>query len=391
MDTLPTDTQHTLQNVQRDPQNVQHDPQGRQHTPQISLLIPVYNVEAYLAECLDSALTQTFTDIEIICIDDGSTDSSPEILTHYAAKDPRIRIITKANSGYGDSMNQGLAAARGTYIAILESDDIFEPDALEHLYDLATDNNTPVAKADFWLYWSTPHEGKPAPYQEQFHIIPDGYPLNTPANPIAHPEIFYQKPSIWSGLYKRDFLEQNDIAFLPTPGAAYQDASFTFKVWASAPAIAVSTKPILKYRQDNEQSSVNSPGKVYCACDEYAEMERWLSERPELREKLEGIKERMKFDTYMWNYDRLSEELRAEFLTRAADEFRTDLAAGNVDLSLFEPWAEADLRALLDSPDDFQAVRAKYAKTGKLNTFKHYYRLGGFPLIAKLAVWKFKH
>lgn len=132
MDTLPTDTQHT---------------------PQISLLIPIYNVESYLAECLDSALAQTFTDIEIICIDDGSTDSSPEILARYAAKDPRIRVITKANSGYGDSMNQGLAAARGTYIAILESDDIFEPDALEHLYNLATNNNVPVAKADFWLYW----------------------------------------------------------------------------------------------------------------------------------------------------------------------------------------------------------------------------------------------
>ena len=79
-------------------------------TPKVSLLVPVYNVERYLEQCLDSALSQTLSDIEVICVNDGSTDSSPEILRAYAARDGRIRIIDKENSGYGASMNRGLVS-----------------------------------------------------------------------------------------------------------------------------------------------------------------------------------------------------------------------------------------------------------------------------------------
>ena len=92
----------------------------------------------------------------------------------------------------------------------------------------------------------------------------------------------------------------------------------------------------------------------------------------------------MKFNSYLWNYDRLSTELRAEFLKRAAQELKTDLDAGHVDLALFEPWAEADLRALIKEPETFAKCRTEYAAPGKLNTFKHYYRIGGLPLIVKL-------
>ena len=105
--------------------------------PAVSLLIPIYNVERYLPECLDSAVGQTLMDIEVICINDGSTDSSPEIISRYAAKDDRIKVIDKPNSGYGCSMNLGLQEATGEYVGILESDDFFEPDALESLYRAA--------------------------------------------------------------------------------------------------------------------------------------------------------------------------------------------------------------------------------------------------------------
>lgn len=185
-------------------------------------------------------------------------------------------------------------------------------------------------------------------------------------------------------MYNRTFLQENDIRFLETPGASYQDAGFAFKVWAAAERAAFSSTQILKYRQDNEASSVNSPGKVYCVCDEYAEMQRWLDARPEKKQHLQDVLERMKFNSYLWNYDRLSTELRAEFLKRAARELKADLDAGRIDLTLFEPWAEADLRALIKDPETFAKCRTEYAAPGKLNTFKHYYRIGGLPLIAKL-------
>ena len=185
-------------------------------------------------------------------------------------------------------------------------------------------------------------------------------------------------------MYNRAFLQENDIRFLETPGASYQDAGFAFKVWAAAERAAFSSTQILKYRQDNEASSVNSPGKVYCVCDEYAEMQRWLDARPAKKQHLQGVLERMKFNSYLWNYDRLSAELRAEFLKHAAQELKADLDAGRIDLALFEPWAEADLRALIKDPETFAKCRTEYAAPGKLNTFKHYYRIGGLPLIVKL-------
>ena len=107
-------------------------------------------------------------------------------------------------------------------------------------------------------------------------------------------------------------------------------------------------------------------------------------QRPAKKKHLQGVLERMKFNSYLWNYDRLSAELRAEFLKRAAQELKADLDAGRIDLTLFEPWAEADLRALIKDPETFAKCRTEYAAPGKLNTFKHYYRIGGMPLIAKL-------
>ena len=127
-------------------------------TPKVSLLVPICNVERYLRECLDSAVAQTLKDIEIICINDGSTDESPAIIREYMERNARVKMIDKANSGYGDSMNRGLDMARGKYVGILESDDFMAPDALEKLVSAAERCNADFAKANFDFYWSKPEE-----------------------------------------------------------------------------------------------------------------------------------------------------------------------------------------------------------------------------------------
>lgn len=197
--------------------------------PAISLLIPIYNVEKYLRECLDSVLAQSFTNFEAICINDGSTDSSRAIVQEYLDADIRFRVIDKTNSGYGASMNQGLDAATGEYVAILESDDVYTPDALEVLHNLANAHNAQAAKADFWFYWSKNEKLEPC------HVISEGL-CGKLVNPQKEFEPFYAKPSIWSGMYNRAFLQENDIRFLETPGASYQDAGFAFKAWAAGRA-----------------------------------------------------------------------------------------------------------------------------------------------------------
>lgn len=343
--------------------------------PEISVLIPIYNVERYLNECLESLRTQLFSDFEAICINDGSTDGSRAIIQRFMDEDDRFRVIDKPNSGYGASMNMGLDQVNGTYIGILESDDIMRPGALEKLYRAVTKSDAPVAKGDFNLYWSVPQERR-----EPFNAIPKDA-IGRVIDPKVDQEIFYQKPSIWSALYRKDFLDANRIRFLETPGAAYQDSSFTFKVFATASRIACIPDAIIDYRQDNEASSVNSPGKVFCVCDEYAEMERYLAARPDLRAVLEPVKNRMKFYTYMWNYDRLSEELRAPFLNRASAELKADLDADGFDLDAMDVSERADLLAMAREPQMFAESRA-FAAPGKWNTFKRYYKLGGFRMVA---------
>ena len=358
---------------------------ARVAAPKVSVLVPICNVERYLEECLDSLVAQSFTDFEVLCINDGSTDGSLAIIHRYMEADARFRVIDKPNSGYGASMNMGLANAIGEYIAILESDDFFEPNALELLVDAAERNQSDVVKADFYLYWSTPQER-----DELFRIV-DEQEVGRTMRPIDDLAIFFRKPSIWSALYRSSFLRDNGIDFLETPGASYQDAGFNFKVWASAARATFIADPILHYRQDNEKSSVNSAAKVYCVCDEYASMTSFVNDRLDGDQRLMGILECMKFDSYMWNYDRLSGALRGDFIVRASSEFADDLDKGLVDFRLFDPWTAADLRLLASDPERFCELHERAAGGGALGTVRRLLALGGPALVLKTVAHKLGH
>lgn len=358
---------------------------ARIDAPKVSVLVPICNVERYLEECLDSLAAQSFTDFEVLCINDGSTDGSRAIIQSYMDTDERFRVIDKPNSGYGASMNMGLANAIGEYIAILESDDFFEPNALELLVDAAERNQSDVVKADFYLYWSTPQER-----DELFRIV-DEQEVGRTMRPIDDLAIFFRKPSIWSALYRSSFLRDNGIDFLETPGASYQDAGFNFKVWASAARATFIADPILHYRQDNEKSSVNSAAKVYCVCDEYASMTSFVNDRLDGDQRLMGILECMKFDSYMWNYDRLSGDLRGDFIVRTSSEFADDLDKGLVDFRLFDPWTAADLRLLASDPERFCELHERAAGGGALGTVRRLLALGGPALVLKTVAHKLGH
>lgn len=347
----------------------------------VSVLVPIYNVEKYLGQCLDSLLAQTYCDFEAICINDGSTDGSKDIIHRYLDVDPRFRVIDKENSGYGASMNMGLEAATGDYIAILESDDFFAPDALEKLVSAAEANDSDVVKANFWLYWSFPEARK-----ETFRVI-DSVEAGRTMRPIDDQAIFFRKPSIWSALYNREFLLKNQIGFLETPGASYQDAGFCFKVWASAKRATFLEDSILFYRQDNEASSVNSSAKVFCVCDEYKDMFRYVdmfcaNDAP----RLHRILTRMKYDSYLWNYDRLSSELKPQFVERASKELSHDLELYGLDDAYFEPGAKAGFVTWAHDPENFMAARAALERGGHLARLEHYLRLGGPGLVYRMLL-----
>lgn len=292
----------------------------------ISILVPIYNVEKYLRQCLGSLINQSLQEIEIVCINDGSTDDSLKIVKEFAKNDDRIVIIDKENTGYGDSMNQGLEVASGDYIAIVEPDDYIDVDAMERLYAMASTYNAEVVRANY--YFNKNGQDKKNCY---VHIDSTGRAVD----PYRHTWIFYEAPAIWSAIYRREFLNQHSIRFLPTAGASYQDTGFNFKVWASAKRAVFTNEAFLHYRIDNESSSVNNPGKVMNVIYEYEEIERFLRDK-KIFKKYAPIFTTAKFGAYFWNIYRLKTKLLPKFLEKVQKEYKELDAEGYIHLENFE-------------------------------------------------------
>lgn len=324
----------------------------------VSIVVPVYNVQRYLRQCMDSIVNQTLREIEIICVDDGSTDASGEILDEYARNDNRVKVIHKKNSGYGHSMNIGFDAAQGEYIGIVESDDYAELDMFEHLYEIAHKEELDVVKSSFYFYYSKPKE-KNEKNEIVSRVIANKTfcPSTYFESKMEMVELFNLKPTIWSAIYRNEFIKENQIRFLETPGASYQDAGFNFKVMALAQKVQLLQEAYLHYRQDNENSSINSKGKVFCVCDEYKEMQRFLDQRPVVKGKLQYVLQRIKYDTYMWNYERLGQEFKYIFLERASEEFKEGLRDGSVNKEYFEWYKWNDLNAIANNAAAFHTEK----------------------------------
>ena len=324
--------------------------------PKVSVIVPVYNNEVYVVPCVKSLMAQTLDDIEIICINDGSTDNSSAVLHHFADLDSRISVIDKENGGYGVGINTGLRLAKGEYVTILEADDFADLDMLETLYAYANAFDLDVARANFCLYWS-----KKVKKDHFLELFPP-YECDRVIDP-SKPEdrhCFYVQPALWSAIYRTEFIRNNNLTLLETPGAAYQDTAFNFKIWACAKRVMFVHRPFVHYRQDNETSSINNPGKVNNICLEYAEIRRWLREdRPDLYESLAPVATKMMCDAYKWNTQRFAEEFSVPFARQFGKEFAEAERAGEVDPSLFAPGQLAEVRLTVTNPEGFVSFATK--------------------------------
>ncbi len=306
----------------------------------VSVLVPIYNVEKFLPECLDSLCAQTLDDMEIICLNDGSTDNSPNIIKEYAARDQRIKVVNKANSGYGDSMNRGLKEAQGEYIGIVESDDFIEKKAFEELYALAKKTDADVVRSNYYYYSAR---------QNEKHRSVKKQELETPLKISDDFNILYEEPAIWSGLYRRKYLEQNKIGFLSTPGASYQDTGFNFKALAMADHVVYTDKYYLHYRTDNANSSVKSLEKVNFIVKEYAEIEKYLKKNNVSQGILE-VEQANKFGAYHWNLQRLEGQLALDFCATIKQEFKKAKRAKLLNKEVFPSKYWTALQIILKFP-----------------------------------------
>lgn len=222
--------------------------------PKISVIMPSLNVAPYIRECMDSVICQTLNDIEILCIDAGSTDGTWEILREYAERDSRIRLIKSDKRSYGYQMNLGLKSAVGEYIGIVETDDFILPEMYEELYACAKEENADFVKTDFDVFTS---------FQNGERIFLR-YSLERHSS-AAYDTIFssedYIKSErtvdvfIWNGIYKREFLRSHNILFQETPGAAFQDCGFRYQVALNVRRGFFLKRSFYRYRRDNINSS----------------------------------------------------------------------------------------------------------------------------------------
>ncbi|MBQ6993489.1 MAG: glycosyltransferase [Lachnospiraceae bacterium] len=310
----------------------------------ISVIVPIYNVEKYLSQCLDSLLSQTLRDIEIICVNDGSTDNSVAILEEYARKDSRVHIISKENTGYGHSMNVGMSSATGEYIGIVESDDFVDKDMFLTLYEKAKESNADIVKSDFYDFCN----GK----------IKQRNNLENVSEVVSKSEMPDQRlfditPSIWSAIYKRSFLSRNNIRFHESSGASYQDVSFAFLCTAYAEKIVLLQEAYLFYRNDNMDSSVKNLSKIYCICDEFAFLEEKIKSDKGISPELINIMVHSKHLRYMWNFHRLLDIDKKDFMRRMSKEFMEHAQSGELQKTYWTETEWKEIHQIIESPEQY--------------------------------------
>lgn len=232
--------------------------------PAVSVIVPIYNASYTLVQALQSLSNQTFDDIEIICVNDGSTDDSLKIIEGFYSKDNRFVIVENAkNSGYGAAMNNGKDVARGLWLAILEPDDYVKEDMFEKMlafvygFEEALENKIDIIKTPYIREvrdegvkrGDTPKEYLNCSYKGR--INPKSQPFDMSDKNVAH--LLRHHPSIWTALYRRDFMVDKGIRFVEYPGSGWADNEFFYKTLLAADSIVYLDEAFYIYREETEQ------------------------------------------------------------------------------------------------------------------------------------------
>ena len=215
--------------------------------PTISVIMPSYNVAAYIEKCMKSVVGQSFRDLEILCIDAGSTDGTYEHLENFAIQDPRIKLIRCDKKSYGYQINLGISMACGRYIGIVETDDFIAEDMYSILYELIRSKGADFVKGNTIDYYDLDN-GQVFSEIRRGRVDRLFLAGNTTAEviPKEFPDILWYDFHVWNGLYKSTLLKQ--IRLNETPGAAYQDTGFMFQMYTRAERGIISDRPFILLR-----------------------------------------------------------------------------------------------------------------------------------------------
>ncbi|WP_431044117.1 bifunctional glycosyltransferase/CDP-glycerol:glycerophosphate glycerophosphotransferase [Streptomyces sp. P1-3] len=322
--------------------------------PRFSVIVPVYKVQAYLHDCLRSVLTQDFTDVEVIAVDDRSPDACGAIIDEAAAQDPRVRAVhLKENVGLGQARNTGLRHATGDYVLFLDSDDVLAPGSLRAIADrLSATGDPEVLVYDYArLYWTGATArnirsgvlATPGPHAKATaHATTKttahakksaGVEASVPRPPAAaaasdvfaladRPELLRLLMVVWNKAYRRDFVTREGFAF---PPGLYEDTPWTFPVLLTARTITTLDRVCVHYRQRRRGSILSTASRGHFdVFDQYDRVFAFLDSRPELARWRPAVFQRM-LDHLAAIYaapGRLPRGTRAEFARRTRDHHR---------------------------------------------------------------------
>ena len=336
----------------------------------VSIIVPAYNVEPYLVECMESITKQTLSDIEIICINDGSTDGTLKILKSYAEKDPRIVLIDKENGGYGIGMNIGLSVATGEYIGIVEPDDFVPVNMFGDLYEIAKANDLDFVKADFYRFERASNGDMFLTYN---HLDRKNQYYNQVFDPSHTPEAIRFIMNTWSGIYRKAFLDEYHIRHNETPGASFQDNGFWFQTFAFAKRGMVIDKPYYMNRRDNQNRSVKNVQKIYCINAEYDHIRDVLMQYPETWERFKTYYTLKRFHNSVATLRRISNEFKKDYVERFSKEMKRAKQMGEMDEELFTAAERDNLHLLINQPLVYYKLKALPMNNGP-STFNNNFK-----------------
>lgn len=212
----------------------------------VSVIVPVYNAQDHLSQCIDSILSQTLKEIEIICVDDGSSDASVEMLEEYAHIDSRLTLLKQDHKYAGTARNYGKSIAKGEYLVFWDADDYFAPDALQEMYEQCIKDDADVCICSGWRYFEDGDYEEPSGRYIRKKEVPEIIPFNAKTEPDHVLSVTVEVP--WNKMFRRKFIEDQHLDFQPIRNC--NDVFFVINAMCLAQRVTLCQKRLVYYRKN---------------------------------------------------------------------------------------------------------------------------------------------
>lgn len=283
----------------------------------VSVIVPVYNAQEHLAQCIDSILAQTMRSFELICVDDGSTDRSVDIIREYQSRDKRVKLLQQKNLYAGIARNHGMETAEGKYLLFLDADDFFEPDMLASMYAQAEKDQADVCVCAADRYHTEKKTYEKAPWLLNVRFLPENRPFSR--HDCLRNIFQISSPAPWTKLFRKEFVRQQKLQFQGLQRS--NDLYFTFSAIALAERITVVEKELVHYRvgqANNLQSKNNLTPMLFCQALSALKQELV---RNGIWNEVSGSFSDLSLNTSVYNIKTLSGEPRTAVLEAFRDRY----------------------------------------------------------------------